>query len=305
MKTLPEFAVSLRNPLFPLKKCFHPSRSGPAVRLLTVSLLWLWLAGRGLAATGPDLTTVDLSSIDRTMTYNLGPTGLRGWIFTFAASEGERNFNRFTSHQPWQILVTAVGTNTPAQGIMAVNDVILGVSAGAANVPVTLFSQDARKSMGLAIGAAEAGDGILRIKRWRAGTTTDVQINLPVLGAYTATAPYNCPKSALILSNAVRVLNTSSFDGPALAGPVLGLALLASGDASLLPKVQTYARQLGLRVANYQPGGQINSWTYALRERRARRRETGDLRIHTQERRITLRPEVYGKAAVQFRRLGP
>ena len=29
----------------------------------------------------PDLTTTDLATINRTQTYNLGPTGMRGWIF--------------------------------------------------------------------------------------------------------------------------------------------------------------------------------------------------------------------------------
>ena len=61
-------------------------------------------------------------------------------------------------------------------------------------------------SLGWAIGAAEAGDGELSLKRWRAGVTSDVTIQLRIMGAYSATAPYNCPKSALILSNACNVI---------------------------------------------------------------------------------------------------
>ena len=41
-----------------------------------------------------------------------------------------------TAQPPWQILVTAVGTSTPASGVMAVDDVILGASAGTGAVPL-------------------------------------------------------------------------------------------------------------------------------------------------------------------------
>jgi hypothetical protein len=40
----------------------------------------------------------------------------------------------------YQILVVAVGPNTPASDIMASNDVILGLSVGAGNVPVPLHT---------------------------------------------------------------------------------------------------------------------------------------------------------------------
>src|SRR4051812_32938949 len=86
-------------------------------------------------ADGPDLTSVDINSIDRSQTYNLGPTGLRGWIYTHPDSPTATIYGRLTTTPPWQILVTAVGANTPAKGILEINDVILGASAGAGNVP--------------------------------------------------------------------------------------------------------------------------------------------------------------------------
>ena len=67
------------------------------------------------------------------------------------------------------------------------DDVILGAKAGAG--AVSLFTSDARKSLGWAINAAEAADGVLSLKRWRAGVTTDVQLQLRVMGAYSPTAP--------------------------------------------------------------------------------------------------------------------
>ena len=49
----------------------------------------------------------NLSTVDRTYTYNLGPTGMRGWIDNgwpeTPAQDG------YTAFAPYQILVTAVG----------------------------------------------------------------------------------------------------------------------------------------------------------------------------------------------------
>ena len=115
-------------------------------------------------AAAPDLTVTDLATINSAKNYNLGPTGLRGWIYrNGAANAGAQGL--MSAASPWQILVVALGTNTPSVGIMASNDVILGVSAGAGNVPVPLFTNDSRKSLGWAIGEAEAGDGVLNLKR--------------------------------------------------------------------------------------------------------------------------------------------
>jgi hypothetical protein len=61
---------------------------------------------------------------------------------------------------------------------------------------VPLFTSDARKTFGTAIGEGEkTGAGTLRVKRWRAGTTTDENIPMTIMGEYSATAPYSCPKS--------------------------------------------------------------------------------------------------------------
>ena len=210
------------------------------------SLCVLSLSLQGLAQ-APDLTAAGvIAGIDTTYTYNLGPTGMRGWLYRAYNWPGGRDAGAYglaTWEKPWQILVTTVGTNTPAYGILAANDVLLGVSTGE-GTSVQPFTADARKSIGWAIGAAEAGDGVMNLKRWRAGVTTDVSIQLQVMGAYSATAPFNCPKSALILSNACAIIANQAFNAGGPGNPVLGLALLASGKPELVTKAQEYANAI-------------------------------------------------------------
>jgi len=223
-------------------------------------------------AAPPDLTAPGvIATIDRTSTYNLGPTGLRGWIYIGGGNGADGTITT----ESRQILVTVVGGGTPAAGVLAVDDVILGVGWGTGSDPVPVFTSDARKSFGAAIGEAEKSEnsGILRLKRWRGGVTTDVAITLPVMGSYTDTAPYTCPKSALILANArnrlvSQLLADPNFLSYGWVGAINGLALLAGvvpGDpnyATVQTRLQTFARS----VATTGPqrwGLDIWDWGYA------------------------------------------
>ena len=208
----------------------------------------------------PDLTKTDLAKVNRAWTWNLGPTGMRGWIYH--AWPETMNHDDVTAFAPYQILVTAVADGTPAAGVLVVDDVILGVSTGGTGA-VPLFTSDARKSLGWAIGGAEAGNGVLKLKRWRKGATQDVSITLPVMGAYSDTAPYNCPKSAKIMANAAKSLaQRLKTDGwrKDLDGreAISALALLATGDPAYMPMLQEYARKLA--PPDYVAGG--NAWHF-------------------------------------------
>ena len=184
----------------------------------------------------PDLTK-DTASVDRTLTYNLGATGLRGWIYTKAASNLDAAQGRTTLGSR-QILVTHVGAASPADGIVMVDDVILGVEG-------ELFSDDARKSIALAIQAAEteARGGVLKLKVWRAGQVQDLALKLAVMGTYSDTAPWNCEKSKRILAGAIKVLEKETME-PNWAGSIQGLALLATGKPEYLPKLRDFAHDL-------------------------------------------------------------
>ena len=190
--------------------------------------------------------------------YNLGPTGLRGWIYVDRNNKGQQGLITDLSRQ---ILVTHVGASTPALGVLAVDDVILGVDWGSGGAPVPPFSSDCRKSFGEAIGEAEKteNNGTLRLRRWRADVITDVQITLPIMGTYTDTAPYNCPKSALILANAIPVLELKPLTG-GWKGAVGALALLSVGDPTHGPALEVLAHSLSDESSTLPAGRQLGTW---------------------------------------------
>ena len=235
--------------------------------------IFLVLQAVALAQSAPDLTvgttryTVYTNSQyyvgNQLYTYNLGPTGLRGWIYVLCNQANV--MDNYTTNAPFQILVTSVGTNTPAAGILFSNDVILGVKAGLP--PVSLFTNDTRRTLGNAITDAEAGNGQLSllVNRYEVSTNVTVTIQLAITNmAYSATAPYNCPKSALILSNALKVINKTGIGYPSSQV----LALLASGNTNYLPLIQSYAHSIApadlvVGWPSYQIG--LDSWTIGLR----------------------------------------
>jgi hypothetical protein len=164
--------------------------------------------------------------------WNLGPTGLRGWIYC----------DKLVTTDARQILITKVDKGSPADGMIATGDVILGIAGKA-------FTYDPRTEFGKAITAAEskAGDGKLALTRWRAGKTEEVIVQLPVLGDYSATAPFNCDKSKRLLDDgckalAARMAKPGYAEMDAIPRSLNALALLASGNADYLPLVKKEAQ---------------------------------------------------------------
>jgi hypothetical protein len=121
------------------------------------------------------------------------------------------------------------------------------------------FADDARKSFALAIQEAEKEEngGILRLTVWRAGNTSQVELKLRVMGTYSDTAPYDCPKSTLIFEEACRVFEQEPLDA-GIWGAINGLALMATGKPEYLPKVRELARKIGPRTLRIAP--HMGSW---------------------------------------------
>jgi hypothetical protein len=168
-----------------------------------------------LAQKAPDLTAG--GQRDENHDWTLGATGMRGWLY---AASTDTSLSR-------QILVTAVAKGSPADGILEKGDVILGVFGKP-------FESDARTAFGKALGAAEAETGQLPLQFWRKGKTEEVTLKLEVLGAYSATAPYDCPKSKAIFEKGCEALAEQMKNSKNRGNPIIrslnALALLASGD---------------------------------------------------------------------------
>lgn len=180
--------------------------------------------------------------------WNLGATGLRGWI----------RCDKMVTSDARQITITKVEKGSPAEGVFSVGDVILG----AGGKP---FSYDPRTELGKALTLAEsdAGNGNLSLTRLRADSSAEVVVQLPVLGTYSATAPYDCQKSKRILERGCRDLAKRMAD-PGYAerqDPIPrslnALALLASGDPAYLPLVKKETEW----AANYRTEG-MATWYY-------------------------------------------
>lgn len=208
----------------------------------------------------PDLTrTLDF---ERRGEYHLGPTGAKGWI---------HSGKKFMTTEARQILVTGVLPGSPTEGKLREGDVILGVFG-------RKFEKDARRAFGEAINLAEAeaSQGKLPLLRWRPqdgenkddsrqGQTTEITLILPVMGKYSESSPWNCPKSERILAAALPKLVAQKDFG---RFGVNALALLATGEPKYLKMVRDYLHQekwAGPGVSiGVEKGGMV-SWSCGYR----------------------------------------
>ena len=197
--------------------------------------------------TVPDFTKGAKIPAGATHDWNLGATGARGWIFS----------DQMVTTDARQIVITKVDKGSPADGILAIGDVILGVGGKP-------FSYDPRTEFGkeLTTAESETGGGKLTLTRWRVDKTEEVLVKLSVLGSYSATAPYECQKSKRILEQgckalAGRLANPSYGRQDPITRSLNALALLASGNPTYLPLIKKEAQW----AANYSADA-MQTWYY-------------------------------------------
>ncbi len=198
---------------------------------LLAAFALLMIDGRAAAVqrTKPPVTDLtENSATDGKHDWNLGPTGARGWMWGW----------RLETTDARQILITAVAEGSPADGVLEVGDVILGVDGDA-------FTRDPRRALGEAITVAETreGKGRLELLRWRDGKRKLVTVRLPMLGTYADTAPWDCPKSEDVLELACEHI-AANMKGD-IDGMMNALALLATGESKYRKLVEELAREVG------------------------------------------------------------
>lgn len=159
----------------------------------------------------------------------LGPTGMFG----------------VTS--PKDIKIVKVEPGSPADGKIKPGDVLTGVGGSP-------FKDKTRKQLATAIDKAEA-TGTLTFTH-KDGSTVD--LSLPVLGTYADTAPYDCPKTKLIVTRAADFIVESKKFGRE-GFPIAWLGLLATGE----PKYIEFVKQQ-VRLAPWaSPDTKLSIDTYA------------------------------------------
>lgn len=211
---------------------------------MAVLLLLASLAAQGKSLPNPDFTKGGRIPEGADHDWNLGATGARGWMHS----------DKLCTTDARQIAVTKVDKGSPADGILAPGDVLLGVGGKP-------FAFDPRTELGRALTRAEAEGGKLALTRWRADRTEEVALTLPVLGAYGSLAPYDCPKSRRVLEQGcaalARRMSEPSYKPNPIPRSLNALALLAGGNPEHLPRVQREARW----AADFSDNG-FKTWSY-------------------------------------------
>ena len=214
------------------------------VKILFLSFLFLTSI---LWSAGPDFTQGIKPPADAPHDWNLGPTGARGWIFS----------EKLSTRESRQIYVTKVEPESPAHHKLKEGDVILGIDS-------EKFSTDPRLVLGKAITLAEAGSGKLNLLIWRRGKTLKVGIQLKILGAYSTTAPFNCPKSQRIFAAGCKAIADNLKKNTRRSNWIVrsanALALLSSGNRKYLPLIKNEVREAA-KYSGIKTGG-FYSWFY-------------------------------------------
>ncbi len=148
--------------------------------------------------------------------HHLGPTGLFG----------------VTS--PTNIKITKVQAGSPADGKIKVGDVIVGAGGAA-------FKENTRRQLADAIDQAETEQAKGALTLTLTGGKK-VNLQLKVLGAYSDTAPYNCPKTdAIIAQTADYLVKSRKFGRGSMNIGLLGL--LATGEQKYIDVVKGVMHQ--------------------------------------------------------------
>lgn len=167
--------------------------------------------------------------------YLLGPVGVKVVIHGGDESKGLRP----------QACVSKVEKGSPADGRLAVKDVILGIQGrlfayADPVIRVTQHEGDPRPAIAAAIHAAEATDGkfVLDVFQTASGQTKAVTIDLDVLGALEAGAPVKeCAKTRKIIDQAAQYIVDNKQYGQLAYG---AMGLLATGEPKYHPHVKEF-----------------------------------------------------------------
>jgi len=191
-----------------------------------------------------DFTAGDKLPQNASHDWTLGPTGARGWCQVGKGLGAAGN-----TAPARQILITSVKQGTPAGKVLKKGDVILGIGEKP-------FDRDARITFAKAIGEAE-------LQRFRDGEVSNVKIVLPKLPAFSATAPYQCEKSEILLEGGCKALSKQGIGNSGIPSDLNALALLATGNKKYRSQVANYVRRRASKRMSPETG--LPCWHFAFK----------------------------------------
>ena len=195
---------------------------------------------------------------------NLGITGLRV---------------RLEEDAPKSLTVGHVFPNSPADGRIAVGDVITGIDGRPFTVAHTFgYGMDAFGYEGPLMDFANAlescqatgASGTLALNFTRAGTAQQATLAIGTdYGAYAPTYPFKCAKTDRVLRElmayiAERQLENGTWGNRQHLNAFAALALLASGDERYRPHTTRAARAFAERTADTIDYRGYDCWTHSL-----------------------------------------
>jgi len=186
-----------------------------------------------------------------TTTYNLGPTGARGWYREYNGGE------LFWGANGREILITHVHPRSPAHGKLRVFDVLVGAQGKP-------FDIDACVGLGNAIARAQRADGKLSLQRWRNGKVSEVTLQLPRLPGDSVQAPIIAEHSqalrAQFLDFVVQSMHPDGFRMHPVYSSLNALYLLANGKPEHLDLVR---RHIQYRIEQMPgPDSKYGPWNW-------------------------------------------
>ncbi len=194
---------------------------------------------------------------------NLGITGARAMI---------------TKEEPTNLLVMFVFKDTPASGKLAKGDKIIGANGQAFVTPhkfgygVGKFGYEGpMMDFGNALEDSQGklgGKLVLDVLRGDQKLKVEMQLTTRY-GSYSATYPFNCKKTDVILKEACAYLAREqkpdgSWNGRPHINAFAALALLGSGDNAYLPAVKKAVEAMARSTSGKIQYGGLPVWQYSL-----------------------------------------
>lgn len=192
------------------------------------------------------------------------------WALGVTGAHGEIWADRKTlrSEGATQCLIVAVDDGTPAVGLLKEGDVILGADAPALNaaVEVSLFEADVRTELAAALVKAEdpRNGGLLALKISRDGKEQIVTLELPAMGVFSESSPWDCKKTEAIIERACDYLVDRGFEKRGgIQTHLDALGLLATGEECFIPIVRDYAHRMAPQELSLDINQGMVSWNWA------------------------------------------